>query len=190
MPSVAPMHTIGAHPCRKSSLNPARARAKESSKARSAVHLRADSKGAVYVEFLVALVPMFTLFWGLVQLNGLFLADIVAQHAAVSAVRAAIVCEPDDHSQRPQGGQECAEDAVHEILGMSGGQKTVSAIQGADVSLAGLSTTGNASVTATVTVEYDCEVPLVGRLICGGSSAVIVRKATLPNQGAFYAYSD
>ena len=73
---------------------------------------RKGSTGAVYVEFLVAVVPMFTLFWGIAQLNGLLLADVVAQHAAVTAVRAAVVCEPDDHSQRPETGQQCADAAV------------------------------------------------------------------------------
>lgn len=155
-----------------------------------------DMTGAAYVEFLVALVPMFTLFWGLVQLNGLFLADLVTQHAAVTAVRAAVVCEPDDHLQRPESGQDCADAAVRELLGIGSAKKTVAAIAGASVSLAGASPTGNGPVTATVRAEYRCEVPLVGWLVCGlagGSgvgSAVIVRKATLPNQGAFYAYSE
>jgi hypothetical protein len=153
--------------------------------------------GAVYVELLVALVPMFTLFWGLVQLNGLFLADLVTQHAAVSAVRAAVVCEPDNHRLRPESGQECAEGAVREILGMGAAKKTVASIQQASVSLSGASASGTGPVTATVRAEYRCEVPLVAWLVCGlaggasgHASAVITRKATLPNQGAFYAYSD
>jgi Flp pilus assembly protein TadG len=157
---------------------------------------RKGSTGAVYVEFLVALVPMFTLFWGIVQLNGLFLADVIAQHAAVTAVRAAVVCEPDDHSQRPETGQQCADAGVREILGLDA-TRTVSSIRSAEVSLAGESATGIAPVTATVRVHYQCEVPLVGWLVCGLtsgrsglSSTTIVRSATLPNQGAFYAYSD
>ena len=159
--------------------------------------MKRGTTGAVYVELLVVLVPMFTLFWGLVQLNGLFLADLVTQHAAVSAVRAAVVCEPDDHLQRPESGQQCAEGAVREILGLGSGKRTVASIQRASVSLAGASATGTGPVTATVKAEYRCEVPLVGWLVCGLaggasglSSAVIVRKATLPNQGAFYAYSE
>ena len=158
--------------------------------------LRHQAAGAVSVEFLIALVPMFTLFWGLVQLNGLFLADLVTQHAAVTAVRAAVVCEPDDHMQRPESGQECADAAVREVLGMGSAKKTVASIAQATVSLVGASPTGNGPVTATVKAEYRCEVPLVGWLVCGLAggagiaSAVIVRKATLPNQGAFYAYSE
>jgi Flp pilus assembly protein TadG len=157
---------------------------------------RKGSTGAVYVEFLVAVVPMFTLFWGIAQLNGLLLADVVAQHAAVTAVRAAVVCEPDDHSQRPETGQQCADAAVREILGLDRA-RTVSSIRSAEVSLSGASATGIAPVTATVSVRYQCEVPLVGWLVCGlagrrsGLSwTTIVRSATLPNQGAFYAYSD
>jgi hypothetical protein len=135
---------------------------------------------------------MFTLFWGLLQLNGLFLADVLAQHAAVTAVRAAIVCEPDNHKERPENGQQCADASVRELLGM-GGHKTVASVESAQVSLEGASSTGSAPVIATVTLHYRCEVPLVGWMVCGlagggGASTSIVRKAALANQGAFYDY--
>ena len=52
-----------------------------------------DARGAAYVEFLIAILPMLILFWGIMQLNGLLLADLVVRHAAVHAVRAAIVCD-------------------------------------------------------------------------------------------------
>jgi hypothetical protein len=152
------------------------------------------SRGAVYVELLVAVVPMFTLFWALLQLNGLFLADVLTQHAAVTAVRAAVVCEPDNHSERPQTGQECADASVRELLGMDSGKKTLASIESVSVSLAGASSTGSAPVVATVTVQYRCDVPLVGWMVCGlagpggFASTSIVRKASLPNQGAFYDY--
>jgi Flp pilus assembly protein TadG len=159
--------------------------------AKAGAKLRAESGGAAYVEFIIAVVPLFLFFWGMLQLNGLFLADILTQHAAVTAARAAVVCEPDDHSVRPEDGQTCASAAVREVFGMDG-TKTLGAVSDVSVSLAGASASGNAPVTATVTTQYECEVPMVGLLVCGfasgSSTATIIRKASLPNQGAYYAY--
>ena len=56
------------------------------------------SNGVIYVEFIIVIIPMLVLFWGVMQLNGLLLADLVVRHAAVNAVRAAIVCDSDEDS--------------------------------------------------------------------------------------------
>ena len=150
--------------------------------------------GAVYVEFLIAIMPMLTLFWGLMQLNGLLLADLVTRHAAINAVRAAIVC---GSQAKDLGGTQHAQDGG--ALGASGG----CAYEAAKTSLAavhsfgdppvftvqveGASKSGNAPVTATVNAAYHCRVPLVGAFVCGGASfRLLSRAATLPNQGATY----
>jgi len=155
--------------------------------------------GAVYVEFLIAIMPMLTLFWGMMQLNGLLLADLVTRHAAINAVRAAIVCgsQAKDMGMRPH-----AQDGA--TLGSSGGcayeaaKKSLSAVHSFGdppvftVRIDGASKSGNAPVTATVNASYHCRVPLVGGLVCGllaggtGGMNVLSRAATLPNQGATY----
>ncbi|HMI83522.1 MAG TPA: hypothetical protein VK550_05475 [Polyangiaceae bacterium] len=159
--------------------------------------LRSES-GSAYVEFLIAIVPMLILFWGIMQLNGLLLADLVARHAAVHAVRAAIVC--DSQVGHPQSADElaapggCAYEAAKLAL------SAVRSFGAPDFSvrIEGASRSGNAPVTATVIASYRCQVPLAASLLCsglihdegGGRAAsgvmTLTRKATLPNQGAGY----
>lgn len=55
-----------------------------------------DERGAAYVEFLIAFLPLFTLFLGMVQWALMGAADLVVQHAASRAVRAAVVVIDDD----------------------------------------------------------------------------------------------
>lgn len=55
-----------------------------------------DRGGAVYVEFLLAFIPLFFLFLGMVQMGLLYAADLVVRHAAVTATRAAAVVIDDD----------------------------------------------------------------------------------------------
>jgi hypothetical protein len=52
--------------------------------------------GAAYVEFLVVAPPLLLLFLGLAQLGLVFGAELLVQHAAARAARAAIVVLPDD----------------------------------------------------------------------------------------------
>jgi hypothetical protein len=52
--------------------------------------------GAAYVEFLVVAPPLLLLFFGLTQIGLVYGAELLVQHAAARAVRAAIVVLPDD----------------------------------------------------------------------------------------------
>jgi Flp pilus assembly protein TadG len=159
--------------------------------------LRSQS-GSAYVEFIIAIVPMLVLFWGIMQLNGLLLADLVARHAAVHAVRAAIVC--DSQVGHPQSAEElsapggCSYEAAKLAL------SAVQSFGAPDftVRIEGASRHGNAPVTATVVASYRCQVPLAASLLCSGlirdedgiaaprGFLNLTRKATLPNQGAGY----
>jgi Flp pilus assembly protein TadG len=163
---------------------------------------RSDARGAAYVEFIIAILPMLILFWGIMQLNGLLLADLVVRHAAVHAVRAAIVCDsqvtsaggPQSKEQLEQSGG-CSWEAANLTLGAI---KSFGATPDFTVDVEGASPSGNAKVTATVSATYRCSVPLVGSLVCGGlsvdgiagagggSTIVLKREASLPNQGAHY----
>lgn len=55
-----------------------------------------DARGTVLVEFLIAIMPIFVLFLGIVQYALLSVAQLVVQHAAVAGVRAASVVLDDD----------------------------------------------------------------------------------------------
>src|SRR5258708_36207326 len=63
---------------------------------RSTVERAGDRRGAVYVEFLIAFLPVLVFFSALFQLGMVQIADLVTEHAAVVAARAAIVILPDD----------------------------------------------------------------------------------------------
>jgi len=67
---------------------------------------RRHSRGVVYVEFLIAFVPVFLLFLGVCQLVLLTAARLIVSHAAATAVRSAIVVleDPtDDYGGAPRG---------------------------------------------------------------------------------------
>jgi hypothetical protein len=55
-----------------------------------------DARGVVMLEFLIAFVPIFTLFLGTVQLALLAAAQLVVQHAAICGARSASVVIDDD----------------------------------------------------------------------------------------------
>ncbi len=58
--------------------------------------LRDDTRAAVYVEFLVVFMPLFTLWLGMTQIGLLYGADVIVQHSADAAARSAVVVLPDD----------------------------------------------------------------------------------------------
>src|SRR4051812_13001323 len=55
-----------------------------------------DTRGAVFVEFLIAFLPVFTFFLCLLQLGLLFAVRLVVEHAATNGARAAAVIIGDD----------------------------------------------------------------------------------------------
>ena len=58
--------------------------------------LRADTRGAVYVEFLIAFMPVFVFFLCLLQLALLFSAKLIVEHAATTGARSAAVVFGDE----------------------------------------------------------------------------------------------
>lgn len=65
-----------------------------------------DVRGVVYVEFLLAFIPLFLLFLGICQLVFLSAARVVVFHAAIAGARSAIVVledQADDYGGAPLG---------------------------------------------------------------------------------------
>jgi TadE-like protein len=58
--------------------------------------LHCDQRGVVYAEFLMAFMPMFLLFLGIIQLCFIGASSLVVQNAAMKGARAAMVVLPDD----------------------------------------------------------------------------------------------
>ena len=68
--------------------------------------LSSNVSGAIYVEFLVAFIPVLIFFLGLLQLGLIYTANLVVRHAAVRGARAAIVVLEDDprhYDDSPRG---------------------------------------------------------------------------------------
>lgn len=95
----------------------------------SAITLLEEQRGAAYVEFLLAFIPLFFLFLGMVQMALMYAGNLVVQHSATTAARAAAVGIDDD--PRFYGGAErmtvssfgitSTEDAIGALLSIFGG---------------------------------------------------------------------
>ncbi len=93
------------------------------------IRLLEDRRGAAYVEFLLAFIPLFIMFLGMVQMALMYAGDLVVQHSATTAARAAAVVIDDD--PRYYGGAErmtvsspgvtSTEDALGALLSIFGG---------------------------------------------------------------------
>lgn len=158
-----------------------------------------DIRGAIYVEFLIAFMPLFTMFLGLVQLADLHQANIIVHHAALMGVRAAVVILHDDpqfyeNSEigKPTG-KRLADIKRATMLPMlasrsltefkvnlpenAGGDDTRTQVERDDL------------VRLKVQAKFQCRVPLVNKLVCGAQSLrTITAEAALPNHGAGYTY--
>jgi hypothetical protein len=119
--------------------------------------LHRDTRGAVYVEFLLAFIPLFFMFLGMLQMGLLYGASLVVQHSSNVAVRAAMVVMDDD----PQYYEDEARREVDTEA--SGVSSFVQSAGGAIGSLFGASTgaaayTGGARLQA---IEFAAGMPLL-----------------------------
>lgn len=153
---------------------------------------RRGRAGAVYVEFLIAFLPVFFFFLSLVQLIFLQTASLITHHAASKAVRAAAVVLPDDprfYGDVPVGsftGQRKSdiERAAKIPLAAMGLIEAAAA----KVTIEG-GYSRNAMLKAKVEYYYHCKVPWGRFLICGFANLKkITAEASMTNQGALYEY--
>jgi Flp pilus assembly protein TadG len=160
---------------------------------------RGGSRGAVYVEFLIAFFPLFAMFMSTIQFAAVMVADLVVKLAAEEGARAAVVILPDSpayYASAPVN--QATGDRVHDIeSAVRTPLLAVVADPGFEVRFP-LSAGGTDSrlafgaddlVRVHVDLDYPCRVP-VGRLVvCGpGGRRRISGEAALPNQGAGYSY--
>lgn len=154
-----------------------------------------DSRGAVYVEFLIAFFPLLLFFGALVQLALLEVGGLMVEHSAVVAARAAVVVLPDDPTF--YGGTP---------VNVPTGKRLDDIRRAARIPLLAFeadpapevnvvpSGTGrfslNDPVRVRVSYDFPCLLPLGGALVCagGGGRVQLGAEAILPNQGAGYAY--
>jgi Flp pilus assembly protein TadG len=151
--------------------------------------LKADCGGAVYVEFLIAFLPLFFFFSSLVQLGLVQQASLVTSHAAVMGARAAMVVLPDDpnfyggEAVNSYGGARQAdiEHAVTMIFQSIDGNPQFALTVPSGVGV-------ESAVQVKVDYSFQCRVPIGALFVCRGATKMIAASATMPNQGANYNY--
>jgi hypothetical protein len=156
------------------------------------------TRGAVYVEFLVAFMPLLVAFECLLQLVELHIASLVTAHAAQCASRAAAVVLPDDpahyqgvpvgalEGRRLQDVEHAAALPLQAVRGIASARLKLADVDRAWAAEQGLHTTRAIRVQAI----YQCRIPLARRLVCDPASADVQLVATAPLilHGARYAY--
>lgn len=161
--------------------------------------LQNDRSGAVYVEFIIAFLPLLVFFSSLVQLAVLQTADLVTKHAATVAARAAVVVLPDDpkfyggEQKNQASGQRLSDIQMAATIPLTAidpdpvvAVKFPSSASGTD----SRSSFGNED-TVFVRVEYThtCSVPIGNVVVCGADrTRQLVGVAAMPNQGAAFDY--
>lgn len=142
-----------------------------------------STRGAVLVEFTVALMPLLMIFFCFVQVAKLYTANLVVKHSAVAAARAAIVIKA------PNPGKNGSEDEIAYAAGLAMGDW----LKNGTLMNPSVTTTTQASeadpyglVTSTVSTTYSCNVPLGGMIVCLGPTKTLTARMSLPNQGANY----
>lgn len=160
--------------------------------------LSSDTRGAVYVEFLVAFVPLLLFFGAIVQLALLAVGGLMVDHSAVVGARAAVVVLPDDPvfyggaTLNAPTGQRLEDirravrlpllafetDPNPEVTFPSGGGGSAGSFGQSDI------------VRVRVAYDFPCRLPFGGALVCagGGGRVRLHGEAAMPNQGAGYAY--
>ncbi len=176
--------------------------------------LATDRRGATYVEFLVVVVPFFLFVMCVFQAALLEFADLVVGRAASAAARSAVVVLDDDpqlYGGEPRnsvsaGGARLdairrgAANALAALPSAAGAERsdklTVSFPQGPGAQQMRAHFEPAAMVTVRVAYRFTCGVPMARRLMCrdggtgpdGDSTLLVQGEASLPNQGARYAY--
>lgn len=169
------------------------------------------TRGAIYVEFLIAFLPVFCFFLSLVQFALLYVVQVMVKHGAEQTVRAAIVVIHDD----PQ-----YYDGVP--VGLVSGKRKTEIERAANYMLGGTdgvirvklnsSYSRDEMVTLRLELDFPCTVPFGRWVVCdysamtgnesvigfhdapriwrkGGQEIRLVHStASLPNQGADYSY--
>jgi hypothetical protein len=180
----------------------------------SASGLRDDTRGAVYVELLVAFMPVFVFFLCLLQLALLFSAKLVVEHAATTGSRSAAVVfgdEPGPYKEPSAQPNVSSKERRKTVRGavlialaplilddsVASVGVTYPDSAGAKGQPEGTSVTarmGNGMVRVRVEATVVCKIALANIIACDrlGSSTLRVRsvfaESMYPYQGANYVY--
>jgi len=153
--------------------------------------LHKDKRGAVLVEFLVAVMPLMITFSSFVQLQQIATARLMVKHSAVVGARAAAVITNKNKNTPDQKQDEnfkTVEAGIIAALGPWSKTMTVSP----KIEDASSCADPFGMVTVTVNANYKCSVPFGGRIVCGLGARHDFQniKYSMPHQGARYKDGD
>lgn len=145
-----------------------------------------DSRGAVLVEFVIAIVPILLTFFTFVQLSRVATARLVVKHSAIIGARAASVIS-NQHNNTPDAKNDGKADIKTAVQLALGTWYTKGSITNVDVVVTDQSSRSDyyGWVTVKVTATYHCNVPM-GWTACGGKQTQLVETFRMPHQGAIY----
>lgn len=145
------------------------------------------TRGAVLAEFVITVVPLLLMTFVWLQLAWLYTANLLVKRSANACVRAAIVIDNTEGiNPGKQGVDADIERAAEIAANPEPGHKTFTHVECSWHSEADETDPFNV-VTATVTAEYECGVPLGKRILCGADGMKTLTKTSkMPMQGARY----
>jgi Flp pilus assembly protein TadG len=144
-------------------------------------------RGAVLAEFIITVVPLLMMLFGWMQLAWLYTANLLVKHSANACVRAAVVIDGKEGLNPGENGdvdqiQKAAEAAAE----VQGGRPIFASVRCTYDNQAS-NDDPYGKVTAKVTAEYRCSVPMGRFIVCGpDSKKTLEGVASLPFQGARY----
>ncbi len=150
-------------------------------RSRNGRDLRSDQGGAAIVEFALACMPVFILFFGMVQWSIMAYLHLMVKHAAFVAAR----CEAVVYPGMPDAGKEsdCTKEAMDALFKHVGGFEHDTLT----VTFNNAGATSQTMDTANVTLIYKCTIPLGNVVACGASREMQIKaQASFPNQGSAY----
>jgi hypothetical protein len=149
-----------------------------------------DQRGAIYVETLIAFLPVFAFFLGTLQLADASVAQLVVQHASTTAARAAVVVLPDDGAyyndrenadlHKFKGARRLDVERAADLVLRANPRLHAN---GANVSLNQADYAERDDLIATVRVRYHCLIPA----LCG-TGIDLDAESKLVYQGAKFVY--
>jgi len=153
---------------------------------------RSTERGAIYVEFLIAFMPVFIFFLGILQLSFLYTGQLAVEHAATVAARTAALAlgAPEPGENAGKGDTSVRLDAQRQALVRKGVILSLAPFildgsiddllieyPASDVpdapnapmqTFAAMTETTSPLVRARVRAQIDCKIMIANHLVCGG----------------------
>jgi hypothetical protein len=148
-----------------------------------------NRRGSVMVEFIIAFMPIFTLFLSVCELANLYASKLVVAHAAYRTARAGAVVFPDDPANY-SGTATKLDDvkAAGRLVLRAKGSIVASEIE----IPGGTEYAPGQPVLARVSATHRCVFPVADRLVCGfkGGTRILTSEVRMPAHAARYPYSE